>query len=101
AWTSRADARQLGTELPAAAVDHMTRAARGLKDPLAVVAVAGRWRGGSRRSHRAHVSEHLPDLAVRHAQRVGGRHVGAGYAVADGVEDAVVGDARCPEAGQI
>ena len=59
-----ADARQVGTQPSARAVDAMTAGALRAEDPLAVLGVAARRIGRRRGRQRAQVGEDLPDLVV-------------------------------------
>src|SRR5207253_508932 len=70
ARTRRSDPRQIGTEMAAAPVDHVAAAAVRPEDPFAARGVAG-LRRGRHGAKRAHVGEHLPDLLVEHALRIG------------------------------
>src|SRR5436190_21382506 len=63
ARAARADARKVGAELPAAAIDHVATAAIGPEETFAVSGVA-RLRCSRHRAERAQIRENLPDVTV-------------------------------------
>src|SRR6266566_4008874 len=89
------DARQIGSQTAAGALDAMTNGAVGAKDSFAVHGIAARrvGRGGS--GERAQVCQDLPGFSILHA-RVR-RHLGAGHPLLDGLEKTRVGPARGPD----
>ena len=84
ARTRDADAREIGSEVPAAFTHSVASHAVGGEHVFAGAGIAPRWAFWSRCGHRLQIGEDAPDIHVRRPGRRKCGHFGAGYSVVNG-----------------